>query len=73
MYMDDVEQFAKNEKEFEALIQTVRIYSDDIGMKFGIEVYNANNEKQKTANEGSGTTTKSRKIRTLGEKEIYKY
>ena len=36
MYMDDV-KMAKNEKELETLIQAVRIYSQDIGKKFGIE------------------------------------
>ena len=29
--------FAKNEKELEALIQTIRIYSKDIGMEFAIK------------------------------------
>ena len=29
--------FSENEKELETLIQTVRIYSQDIGMQFGIE------------------------------------
>ena len=37
MYMDDIKMFAKNEKELETLVQTIRIYSQDIGMKFGIE------------------------------------
>ena len=37
MYMDDIKLFAKNEKELEILIDTVRIYSQDIGMEFGIE------------------------------------
>ena len=37
MYMDDIELFAKNEKELEALIHTVRIYRQDIGMEFGME------------------------------------
>ena len=32
MFMDDIKLFAKNEKEFEILIPTVRIYSPDIGM-----------------------------------------
>ena len=31
--------FAKNEKEFGTLIQTIRIYSQDVGMEFGIEKY----------------------------------
>ena len=34
MYIDDIQLFAKNEKELETLIQAVRIYSDDIGMEF---------------------------------------
>ena len=37
MYMDDIKLFAKNEKELETLIHIVRIYSQDIGMEFGIE------------------------------------
>ena len=37
MYMDDIKLFAKNEKELETLIHTIRIYSRDIGMEFGIE------------------------------------
>ena len=39
MYMGDIKLFAKNEKHLETLIQTVRIYSQDIGMEFGIEKY----------------------------------
>ena len=35
MYMDDIKLFAKN--ELETLIHTIRIYSQDIGMEFGIE------------------------------------
>ena len=37
MYMDDIKPFAKNEKELEIIIQTVRIYSQDLGKEFGIE------------------------------------
>ena len=35
--MDDINLFAKNEKELETLINTVRIYGQDIGIEFGIE------------------------------------
>ena len=35
--MDDIKLFAKNEKELETLIHTVRIYTQDIGTEFGIE------------------------------------
>ena len=37
MYMNDIKLFAKNEKELGSLIHAVRIYSQDIGMEFGIE------------------------------------
>ena len=38
MYMNDIKLFAKNKKkQLEILIQTLRIYSQDIGMEFGIE------------------------------------
>ena len=37
LFMDDVKLFAKNEKEIDSLLQTVRIFNDDIGMKFGLE------------------------------------
>ena len=39
MYMDDIKLSGKNEKEMENLIQTVRIYIQDIGIEFGIEKY----------------------------------
>ena len=35
--MDDIKLFAKNEKELETPIQTVRLYSQDIGMEFSLE------------------------------------
>ena len=39
MYMDDIKLFTKSEKELETLTQTIRIYSQDIGMGFGMEKY----------------------------------
>ena len=39
MYMDDIKLFAKKEKELETLIYVVRIYTQDIGMEFGVEKY----------------------------------
>ena len=35
--MDDLKLYAKNEKGLESLVQTVRIFNDDLGMKFGID------------------------------------
>ena len=37
MFMDDIKLFAKNEKELVTLIHAVRIYNQDMGMKFGKE------------------------------------
>ena len=39
MYMNEIKQFAKNEKELEILIETIRIYNQDTGMGLGIEKY----------------------------------
>ena len=37
LYMDDLKLYAKNQTEIESLIHTVRIFSDDIGMEFGLD------------------------------------
>ena len=37
MYLADIKIFAKNEKELETMIQTIRIFSRDKEMEFGIE------------------------------------
>ena len=37
--MDDIKLFAKNEKQLPTLIKVVKIYSQNIGMEFGIEKY----------------------------------
>ena len=36
LFMDDLKLYAKNKKGLDSLVQTVRIFSDDIGMEFGI-------------------------------------
>ena len=74
MYMDDVKQFAKNEKEKETLIHAVRIYSQDIGMEFGIEKCAILVMKSSKRHLTNGMELPNQdKIRTLGEKENYKY
>jgi len=37
LYMDDLKLFAKSEKGLEKQIQTVKTFSDDINMEFGLE------------------------------------
>ena len=35
--MDEINLFAKNEKELETIIHVVKIYTQDIGMEFGVD------------------------------------
>ena len=37
LFMDDLKLYAKNQKGLELLVETERIFSDDIGMEFGID------------------------------------
>ena len=37
MYTENITLFAKDEKGSETLIQTIRIYNQDIGMEFDME------------------------------------
>ena len=74
MYMDDIKLFAKNEKELETLIDTVRIYSQGIGMKFGREkcamLVMKSGKRHRT---DEMELLNQDKIWTLGENETYKY
>ena len=70
MYMDDIKLFAKNEKELETLIHLVRIYSQDIGMEFGIEKCDMLVMKSGKRHLTDGMELPNQdKIRMLGEKE----
>ena len=74
MYMDDIKLFAKNEKELETLIHAVRIYSQDIGMEFGIEkcaMLVMKSGKWHMTDEME--LPNHDRIRTLEENETYKY
>ena len=74
MYMDDIKLLAKNEKELETLIHAVRIYSQDIGMEFGIEKCAMLVMKSGKWHMTDGMELPNHdKIRTLGENETYKY
>ena len=74
MYIDGIKLFAINEKEMETFIHTIRIYSQDIGMKFGIEkcVMLVMKSGKRHMTDGMELPNND-KIRTLGENETYKY
>ena len=73
MYIDD-KLFAKNEKELKTLIHANRIYSQDIGMEFGIEkcaMLEMKSGKRHLTDRMEQPNQD--KIRTLAENETYKY
>ena len=37
LFMDDLKFYSQSEKELESLVRTIRVFSEDIGMEFGIE------------------------------------
>ena len=64
----------KNEKELETLIHAVRIYSQDMGMEFGIEKCAKLVRKSGKQHVTDGMELPNQdKIRTLGENETYTY
>ena len=73
-YMDDIKLFAKNERELEIIIHAVRIYSQDIGMEFGIEkcAMLVMKSGKRHMTDGMELPIHDR-IRTLEENETYKY
>ena len=74
MSMDDIKLFAKKEKELETLIHAVRIYSQDIGMEFGIKKCAMLVMKSGKRHLPDGLELPNQdKIRTLAENGTYKY
>ena len=74
MYMDYMKLFANIEKKLEILIHAVRIYSQDIGVEFGIEkctMLVVKSWKRHLTDEIE--LLNQQKNRTLGEKETSKY
>ena len=74
MYMDDIKLLAKNEKELETLIHTVRIYTQDIEMEFGIEkcVILVRKGCKQHMTDGMELPNHD-EIKTLGGNKTYKY
>ena len=74
LYMDDLKLYAKNEKSLDSLLQTVRIFSKDIGMEFGIDKCAMLSLKRGNivASDGIKLPDKSL-IKSMKEGESYKY
>ena len=37
LFMDDLKLYSRSEKGLDSLLQTIRVFSEDVGMGFGIE------------------------------------
>ena len=73
LFMDDLKLYASNDNELESLVNEVKIYSDDIGMEFGLSkcaVLSVVKGKRKT---GSGLELPSGEMMKDVEEDGYKY
>ncbi len=66
------EDIFKNEKDLEILIEIIRIYSQDIGMKFGREKCGMPINKKGKRNNGKIELLNQESSRTLRKKGNYK-
>ena len=72
--MNDLKLYSRSEKELDSLVQTIRIFSKDIGMEFGIEKCAVLViEKGKIVKSVGIELPKGKVIKSLQEGESYKY
>ena len=74
LFMDDLKLYASNEKLLESLIQTVRVFSNDIGMEFGVEKCAVlTMKKGKMINSDGIALPNKTKMKEMKEGDSYKY
>ena len=74
LFMDDLKLYGKNANQVDTLVNTVRIFSEDIGMKFGIKKCAVLTLKRGKVAESRGIQLpKDELIKSLDENEGYKY
>ena len=72
--MDDLKLYSRNEKGLDSLVQTVRVFSEDIGMEFDIEkCAMLVMEKEKMAKSVGAELPDGKVIKLLQQGESYKY
>ena len=59
LFMDDLKLYGENEKALDSLVQTVRIFTSDIRMEFGIE---KQEWRQKFSDRGAGASDRGAKM-----------
>ena len=74
LFMDDLKLYSRSEKGLDSLVQTVRVFSEDIGMEFGIEkCAMLAMEKGKIVKLVGLELPNGKVIKSLQEGESYKY
>ena len=74
LFMDDLKLYSRSEKGLDSLVQTVRVFSEDIGMEFGIEkCAMLVMEKGKIVKPVGIELPDGKVIKSLQESESYKY
>ena len=74
LFMDDLKLYGKTDKEIESLVQTVRVFSEDISMEFGIEKCASISIKRGKVHHHEGIRLPDgRTIQSMEEGQHYKY
>ena len=74
LFMDDLKVYGKNANQVDTLVNTIRVFSEDIGMKFGIKKCAVLILKRGKVTENRGIQLpKDEVIKSLSENEGYKY
>ena len=74
LFMDDLKLYYRSEKGLDSLLQTVRVFSEDMGMEFGIEkCAMLVMEKEKIVKSGGVELPDGKVIKSLQDGESYKY
>ena len=72
--MDDLKLYGKNDYELEGLLRTVKTFSDNIGMTFGLDkCAKATFIRGKLKSTSSIVLDIGKKIKELDQEETYKY
>ena len=72
--MDDLKLFAKEDSDLEGLLQTVKKFSNNISMSFGLDkCAKATVKRRKLIKETSVELDRKTVIKDLEQKEVYKY
>ena len=73
-YMDDLKLYAKDDSEFEGLLQRVKGFSDDIGMKFGMsKCAKATFKRGNLEKSGHIQLDEKTMFKDLEQEKVYKY